>query len=122
MSAAVEEMRASLRRAGVRAALARRRDMLVIGGAALVLRTAWVLAFGRIEAGPNDTLFYQLSATQLAQGHGFGYSPAEPSAHWPPGYPFLVSLLYRLFGDQRELALGLNVVLATATAILLYLV
>jgi 4-amino-4-deoxy-L-arabinose transferase-like glycosyltransferase len=91
-----------------------------IGVLAAALRIAWVLVYGRTAVGPNDTLFYISTASNLAEGHGFSTTVGHPTAHWPPGFPFAVSLLYRIFGEHRELGLWLNVVLATATAVLLY--
>ena len=123
MSAATAQAR---RRAAVvrdqLVATSRRRDLLLIGGVAVVLRAAWVIAYGRTVPGPNDTFSYLTTTLQLAHGHGFSLAPGVPTAHWPPGYPFVVSLLYRIFGDHPEAGLWLNVVLASATAVLLYLV
>ena len=70
----------------------------------------------------NDTSFYEFTAASLADGSGYTGLTGEPTAGWPPVFPFLVSLLYRVFGIRLNLALGLNVVLATATVILIYLV
>ena len=98
------------------------RDLALLAVGAFVLRAAWALVFGRVEAGPNDALFYEIAAGNLAQGNGFSYIGGEPSAHWPPGFPFVVSLLYRVFGSHLKLALALNVGLGTATAVLLYVV
>jgi 4-amino-4-deoxy-L-arabinose transferase-like glycosyltransferase len=122
MSSIAAKRRITVSRPAFADLLRRRADLFVLGGSALVLRLAWVLVYGRVEAGPNDTFFYESAAAQLARGHGFSNLLGQPTAHWPPGFPFLVSLLYRAFGEHRGLALGLNVVLATATTILVYLV
>lgn len=95
---------------------------MLIGVVALALRTAWALVYGRVEAGPNDALFYQIAASNLADGHGYSQLFGPPTAHWPPGFPFLVSLLYEVFGTHVKLGLALNVILGSATALLLYLV
>jgi 4-amino-4-deoxy-L-arabinose transferase-like glycosyltransferase len=100
-------------------------DLAVVGALALVLRVAWVLVYGRAsppKGAINDTTFYQFAAASLASGHGYIGPQFAPTAGWPPGFPFLVSLLYRVFGIHLQLALALNVVLATATVVLLYLV
>lgn len=99
-----------------------RRDVAAIVAVAFVLRALWALVYGRVEAGPHDALFYQIAANNLANGDGFSYLFGEPSAHWPPGYPFLVSLGYIVFGTHVKLGLALNVVLGAATAGLLYVV
>jgi 4-amino-4-deoxy-L-arabinose transferase-like glycosyltransferase len=109
----------------VRLPRGRARDLTVLAGGAFLLRLAWVLVYGRVNppaASINDTTFYQFTAASLAHGGGYTGLTFEPTAGWPPGFPFAVSLLYRVFGDRLSLALALNVVLATATVVLLYLI
>jgi 4-amino-4-deoxy-L-arabinose transferase-like glycosyltransferase len=109
----------------VRLAAGRARDLAVLAGAAFVLRLAWVLVYGRANPPDgviNDTTFYQFAASSLANGSGYTGLNFEPTAAWPPGFPFVMSLLYRVFGERLSLALALNVVLATATVVLIYLI
>jgi 4-amino-4-deoxy-L-arabinose transferase-like glycosyltransferase len=106
---------------GARLRTAAARDLLAIGGLALVLRAAWALVYGRVDFGPNDALFYEAAASNLANDIGFHQLLGGPSAHWPPGFPFVVSVLYRIFGIHVKLGLALNVALGAATAMLLYL-
>jgi 4-amino-4-deoxy-L-arabinose transferase-like glycosyltransferase len=109
----------------VRLAPGRTRDLVVLGGAAFVLRLAWVGVYGRVnppDGSVNDTTFYEFTAAGLANGHGYTGLTFEPTAGWPPVFPFLVSLLYRVFGERLSLGLALNVFLATATVILIYLI
>lgn len=98
------------------------RDAIAIGALALALRVFWVLVYGRTTPAGNDTLFYQVASASLSHGDGFRALQGDVTAHWPPGFPFLVSLGYRVFGVHPHLGLWINVVLSTATAILLYLV
>jgi 4-amino-4-deoxy-L-arabinose transferase-like glycosyltransferase len=101
------------------------RELCLFGGAAFVLRLAWVLVYGRVNApsgGINDTTFYEFSAASLAHNWTYTGLDFQPTAGWPPGFPFVVSLLYRVFGVRLSLALALNVVLATATVVLIYLI
>jgi 4-amino-4-deoxy-L-arabinose transferase-like glycosyltransferase len=98
------------------------RDLLAIGVLALALRTAWALVYGRIANGPHDALFYQIAASNLEAGHGYTRLFGEATAQWPPGYPFIVSLAYEVFGVHVKLGLAINVVLGAATAMLLYLI
>lgn len=95
---------------------------MTVGSLALVLRLAWVLLYGRVSATQIDTAFYQIAAIGLSANGNYVAPNFEPTAGWPPGYPFAISVLYRLFGAHPELSLALNVVLATATAPLLYVV
>ncbi len=103
----------------------RTRDLVVLGASGLVLRVGWVAVYGRVnppDGSVNDTNFYEFTAASLANGHGYTGLSGDPTAGWPPVFPFLVSLLYRVFGERLSLALALNVVLSTATVILIYLV
>jgi 4-amino-4-deoxy-L-arabinose transferase-like glycosyltransferase len=108
------------RRARVRSLAAR--DLVAIGVLAFVLRAAWALVYGRVEAGPHDALFYEIAAGNLASGRGYTQLFGGATAHWPPGFPFLASIAYRVFGAHAKLGLALNVALGAATAMLLYLV
>jgi 4-amino-4-deoxy-L-arabinose transferase-like glycosyltransferase len=107
-------------RARLRTATAR--DLVAIGALAFVLRAGWALVYGRVDVAPNDSFFYLAAAGNLAAGHGYIHPLGGATAHWPPGFPFLVSLAYRVFGDHVKLGLALNVALGAATAVLLYLV
>jgi 4-amino-4-deoxy-L-arabinose transferase-like glycosyltransferase len=98
------------------------RDLLAIAAVALVLRALWAWIYGRVDAAPHDELFYEVAASNLATGQGYTQLFGGATAHWPPGFPFLVSLLYRAFGLHVKLGLALNVVLGTATAVLMYLI
>jgi 4-amino-4-deoxy-L-arabinose transferase-like glycosyltransferase len=103
----------------------RTRDLVVLGGAAFLLRLAWVLVYGRVntpDGSVNDTTFYEFTTGSLANGHGYTGIDFQPTAGWPPVLSFLVSLLYRAFGERLSLALALNVVLSAATVVLIYLV
>ncbi len=103
----------------------RARDLALLGGLALVLRLAWVIVYGRVQppiGAVNDTTVYEFVSASLATGGGYTGLSFEPTAGWPPGFPFIVSVLYRIFGVHLKLALGLNILLATATVVLMYLV
>jgi 4-amino-4-deoxy-L-arabinose transferase-like glycosyltransferase len=99
-------------------------DLAVLGALAFTLRALWVLVYGRVAATQIDTAFYQLAASGLAHRGTYDSPSLEPvpTAGWPPGFPFAMSLLYRLFGDHLKLVFGLNVALATATVLLVYLI
>ena len=98
------------------------RDLVAIGLLAFALRLAWAAIYGRVDAGPHDALFYEIAASNLADGHGYTELFGGATARWPPGFPFLVSLMYDVFGTHVKLGLALNVLLGSATAPLLYLI
>jgi 4-amino-4-deoxy-L-arabinose transferase-like glycosyltransferase len=106
----------------VRLRTATARDVVAIGALALVLRAVWVLVYGRVDAGPQDALFYESAASNLAAGDGYTTAFGGATAHTPPGFPFLLSIAFRVFGTHVKLGLALNVALGAATAVLLYLV
>lgn len=97
---------------------------LCIAGAAFVSRALWVvyvrfdpLANGRFD----DSVFYHEAARHLARGHGF-VSPwtGLPTALWPPGYPFFLGALYRVFPDEPLVAGIANASLAGIAALGVY--
>lgn len=51
----------------------------------------------------SDAAWYHMAAAALARGEGLAVG-GELTAYRPPGYPFLLSLTYRLFGPDYALA------------------
>jgi 4-amino-4-deoxy-L-arabinose transferase-like glycosyltransferase len=104
-----------------------RADLLWLAGIAVVAfaaRLAWVLY---AEADPMDgrfadTVFYHVIAFHMTEGGGYT-NPYTflPTALFPPGYIFFLVPLYWVFGPEYEIAELANVVLATLSAGLLYL-
>jgi 4-amino-4-deoxy-L-arabinose transferase-like glycosyltransferase len=82
-------------------ALSGRRFVLlaVCAGASIRLATA---VLGSPPA-TSDALWYHAAAASLAHGEGLAVDGAL-TAYRPPGYPWLLSLLYRLFGPHPGLA------------------
>ncbi|MFL6262964.1 MAG: glycosyltransferase family 39 protein [Thermoanaerobaculia bacterium] len=69
--------------------------LALVTGLGLALRLAWVLAFPAPFA--SDGLAYYDLAARLA--HGLSYrTPFNEWAEWPPGYPFLLFVHFRLLG------------------------
>ena len=116
---------------------------------ALVLRIVWVeAAQPATERFLSDPTFYRLAAEGIADGQGYrnaaavyenigaAFAEAEPipieelphSAFYPPGYPAALAAVFwlgehtPLTGDPTRLAAWLNVVLGTASVLLLFLV
>ena len=74
-----------------------------------------------------DGHYYHLGASRIAAGLGYsenvvshGVSLWKPWTHYPVGYSALLSLFYRVFGDQLLVAPLLNAVLGAATAFLVH--
>lgn len=104
------------------------RWLLGLFGLALVLRLGFVLAVQRpalsgVAGLPfNDMLFYHATAKALSEGMGFIGFNGEPTARWPPAFPFLLSLVYRVAGPEPQAGEVLNAILSALTVPLLYLV
>jgi 4-amino-4-deoxy-L-arabinose transferase-like glycosyltransferase len=115
-----EGARGAMRSADVRWALG-------LTALALVLRLVFVIAWGRTVTFDtastsfafNDTFFYSWTGAAIAQGDGFSFL-GHASAHWPPGYSFLLAGVYYVFGPDTFYALVANAVIGALTVTLLY--
>ena len=70
----------------------------------------------------NDMLFYHATAKALSEGLGFIGFDQQPTARWPPAFPFLLSLVYRVAGPEPAAGEVFNAVVSALTVPLLYLV
>jgi 4-amino-4-deoxy-L-arabinose transferase-like glycosyltransferase len=77
------------------ATVPRRRWLALVIGGGLALRIAWMLLFPAPFV--SDGLAYYDLAARLA--HGLTYqTPRAEWAEWPPGYPFVLMVHFRLLG------------------------
>ena len=95
------------------------RWLLVLGLVSLAPRVLSAVLVPTIPVG--DFSWYDGRAAELATGLGYQYN-GEPTSFWPPGYPFTLSLVYRLFGHSWLAGRLLNALLGTAVCVLTYLV
>jgi len=97
-------------------------DPALLGAAlvALALRAAWVLT-QRVDP-LDEAVFYHQHAADLAAGRGY-LNPITggPSAFLPPGYPFLLAPVYRVFGPSTLTGAFVNVVLGGLIVVFTYL-
>lgn len=82
---------------------------------ALGVRSAVVAwAAGRFPPA-DDGRYYQVFAERLARGEGYTWlwpdGVITPAAHYPVGYPALLSLSYRVFGASPVVAMAVNAVI-----------
>jgi len=87
---------------------------------AVGLRAAWVLT-QRVEP-IDETAFYHQLAAGLAAGRGY-LNPVTgaASAFLPPGYPFLLTPVYWLFGPSTLAGAFVNVALGALIVVFTYL-
>jgi 4-amino-4-deoxy-L-arabinose transferase-like glycosyltransferase len=105
-----------------------RRWLLAIVAVAAVLRVAWCLWAARPPSAQlHDPNFYLLYGEQLASGNGYRLPLGEPTAYYPPGYPFsLVPFFWLLehtpLPDTGEVATvaALNIVWQLAMIVVVF--
>lgn len=92
----------------------------VLAGA---VRLAWGLAAGVVPGagGFDDAAWYHLTASGLARGAGYANPlSGQPTAAWPPGYPFALAAAYRAFGASPATAVALNAAAGALTCLLVW--
>jgi hypothetical protein len=100
------------------------RATLLVGATALVGRLVIALwAWSRFPP-VADGVYYQIHAQRLADGLGYTWAWPDGSvtaaAHYPIGYPALVSFVYRVLGDAPGNAMVLNALVGALGAVALH--
>jgi 4-amino-4-deoxy-L-arabinose transferase-like glycosyltransferase len=92
---------------------------------ALAVRLAWI---AWIHPDPNDgrfddTVWYRGSAHFISIGEGY-LNPfaGTPTAAWPPGYPYFLGTVFRIFGEGLAQTYVANALLAVATVAVVYVI
>ncbi|MBI4283428.1 MAG: glycosyltransferase family 39 protein [Chloroflexi bacterium] len=67
----------------------------------------------------SDFAWYDERAADLAAGLGYQEN-GTPTSYWPPGYPFALSIVYRLVGHSFLAGMLFNAMLGVAICILTY--
>ncbi|MGD0766291.1 MAG: hypothetical protein ABR978_08305, partial [Dehalococcoidia bacterium] len=113
-------------RAGDRRVLVHLAWIATIFAIAVAVRSFWV-TYGRADPTDSrifsdDAFFYHYFAIYLSRGLGYinPFTGAN-TAMWPPGYPFLLTALYRLLGPHVAIAWGANIVLGAFSCAALYM-
>lgn len=93
----------------------RRWDAPILAGVALLLRLA-VVAFSWDRVPPTaDGKFYHIVAQRIAHGEGYTWlwpdGAVTYAAHYPVGYPALMSVPYALFGAVPGAVMVINAIL-----------
>lgn len=104
-----------------RVARSRRRDRFLVVAFALVVR-ALVIAWGATRFPPAaDGTYYHRIAERIASGNGYTWVWPDGSvtfaAHYPIGYPALISVFYTLFGVHPVLAMLVNALFGVAGSV-----
>jgi 4-amino-4-deoxy-L-arabinose transferase-like glycosyltransferase len=93
---------------------------------ALVLRVGWIAYADFVPTVGDDAGRYDLLGRTLADNAGYTNPNGTTTMFWPPGYPFVLAGIYKLWpaaalGDHEvEAALVVNALLGAATVVLVY--
>jgi Protein of unknown function (DUF2723) len=66
------------------------RTAFIVGALAALLRVTWVLIASRQPLGLSDPAIYLTFAASIAAGDGYNSLLGQPTAYYPPGYPFFL--------------------------------
>ncbi|WP_249226546.1 ArnT family glycosyltransferase [Alicyclobacillus mengziensis] len=83
----------------------------------LAVRFGWLLYMHPPQV--DDFAWYFSHATQMYKGQGYVWY-GHPTAYWPIGYPFFLSLLFHLTGPSVTAGLCVNILLSTGIVLLVY--
>lgn len=84
----------------------------------VIFRGAWL--FYMHPPQKADFLWYFQHAQLLASGHGYVWN-GQATAYWPIGWPFFLSLIFRITGAHVIVGLAVNALLSTCIVGLVYL-
>lgn len=91
---------------------------------ALILLLGFVARLGFILVVPSvplsDFADYDRLGWSLAEDRGYVNDSGQPTAFRAPGYPFMLSLIYRAFGHRTGIAKAVNAALGTLTCLLIF--
>lgn len=108
------------------------RSGIFVAATALTVRVAvavYYYGFGGYRLTDVFKTGYEMAqlATSLASGRGFSspfQQPTGPTAALPPGYPALLSVVFRVFGTttmaSAAVAVGLNLVFSATTGLVIF--
>ena len=91
---------------------------------ALLIRLLMNIQFQGLNSPPDpdmgpDAIYYDQLAQNLADGLGYSIN-GKPNTHYPPGIPFLLFFVYKIFGANYALARIFFSILGAATCVILY--
>jgi hypothetical protein len=99
-----------------------RRTLALLGGGAVAVRLAYLLAFAREYSPRRDADHYQAIASAFANGDGisapFPFTYVHPTAFRPPLYPAVLGAVYWVTGIHVGVGQLLNVALGATVVVL----
>jgi 4-amino-4-deoxy-L-arabinose transferase-like glycosyltransferase len=89
--------------------------IIVIVAFSVFLRIHWIFDNNTIHIG--DEIFYDSLARRMLAGQGFTLETGAPTAWRTPGFPLLLSLIYRTTGDDRSRARAILALITGLTSL-----
>jgi hypothetical protein len=89
--------------------------------AAFVVRLAVVLSLGEAEPWFDAKEYHRL-AVGLSETWSYRNAEGEPTAYWPPGYPFFLALVYSIFGPSLVAVRVVQSAVGTITCAVIFLI
>lgn len=87
------------------------------------LRVLWIVRAETYPVPGMDPLFYDETARRLAAGLGYTHHlDGAPTALFPPGYPFALGGIYKVFGASLAVGQAFNVCVAVTVVLATYAV
>ncbi|MFB5193154.1 glycosyltransferase family 39 protein [Alicyclobacillus fastidiosus] len=93
------------------------RNLIFLLAINVIIRTAWLLFMHPPQA--LDFEWYYTHAVQMASGGGYRQGNLY-TAYWPIGYPYFLSLLFRITGPSVWAGLIANAILSVMIVMLIY--
>jgi hypothetical protein len=96
------------------------RAALWVGAVAGAVRLVWVLLAAREPRGLSDPQIYLMAARSIGEGSGYSSMLGEPTAYYPPGYPYFLGALHWVvdpLGASEHVVLVIGVVQALLGAV-----
>ncbi len=93
---------------------------------ALAVRLAWVAYADYQPTLSDDAGRYDFLGRSLAEGGGYANPNGNTTMFWPPGYPFLLAAVYKLWpdsvlgGHEVTAALAVNAIAGAATCVVVF--
>lgn len=94
------------------------RNLIVLLVINVIIRGCWLLFMHPPQA--LDFEWYYTHAVQMAHGEGYRQG-GQYTAYWPIGYPYFLSLLFRVTGPSVWAGLIANAILSILIVLLIYL-
>ena len=97
------------------------RDRFAIAAVAFALRVAFVVWGASRFPAAADGVYYDEIAQRIASGNGYTWlwkdGAVTYAAHYPIGYPAILSMFYAFFGSGAGVAMTVNAIFGVACAI-----